>query len=98
MIINYLPKVSGVLVVLAALASPASAADTHAIPERAAVATVGNAPEAEAFLGAKLLVCNTCHGNNGVPRNAQTPIIWGLQENYLSKQLTDFHSGERDSE
>jgi cytochrome c553 len=62
------------------------------------VATLGNAAEAEAILGAKLLVCNTCHGDNGVPRNSQTPIIWGLQENYLQKQLQDFHSGERDSE
>jgi cytochrome c553 len=27
-----------------------------------------------------------------------TPIIWGLQENYLLKQLHDFQSGDRNSE
>jgi len=97
MIINHLPTVFGTLVVLAALATPANAADTH-IPERPAVATLGNVAEAEAILGAKLLVCNTCHGADGVPRSAATPIIWGLQENYLVKQLHDFHSGDRDSD
>ena len=97
MIINHFPTVFGILVVLAALATPANAADTH-IPERPAVATLGNVAEAEAILGAKLLVCNTCHGADGVPRNTATPIIWGLQENYLVKQLHDFHSGGRDNE
>jgi cytochrome c553 len=95
---------STVFVVLAALATPANAAEKAAlaaqahIPERPAVATPGNAAEAEAFLGAKLLVCNTCHGQDGVPRSAATPIIWGLQENYLLKQLHDFQRGDRDSD
>ena len=62
------------------------------------MATLGNVAEADAILGAKLLVCNTCHGADGVPRSAATPIIWGLQENYLQKQLHDFHSGDRDSD
>src|SRR2546423_14115346 len=98
MIINQFPTVFGTLVVLAALAAPANAADTQHIPERPAVATLGNAAEAEAFLGAKLLVCNTCHGADGVPRTAATPIIWGLQENYLLKQLHDFQHGDRDND
>src|SRR5437868_12848825 len=97
MIINHFPTVFGTLVVLAALATPANAADTH-IPERPAVATLGNVAEAEAILGAKLLVCNTCHGADGVPRSAATPIIWGLQENYLQKQLNDFQRGDRDND
>src|SRR5215813_3504042 len=96
MINNGFPTAFGILVVLAALAAPANAVE-HAI-EVPALPTPGNAAEAEAILGAKLLVCNTCHGNNGVPRNPQTPIIWGLQENYLQKQLADFHNGQRDSE
>ena len=62
------------------------------------MASPGNTAEAEAILGAKLLVCNTCHGADGVPRNAGTPVIWGQQENYLLKQLHDFQSGDRDSE
>ena len=98
---NHFPTVFGVLVILAALVAPANAAERvapgHAV-EKPAVASPGNLAEAEAFLGAKLLVCNTCHGENGIPRNAATPIIWGLQENYLVKQLHDFQSGNRDNE
>ena len=98
---NHFPTVFGVLVILAALVAPANAAERvapgHAV-EKPAVASPGNLAEAEAFLGAKLLVCNTCHGENGIPRNAATPIIWGLQENYLVKQLHDFQSGDRDNE
>jgi cytochrome c553 len=100
MINDHFPTVFGVLVVLAALAAPANAAEKAAhpaghIPEVPAVATVGNTAEAEAILGAKLLVCNTCHGDRGAPRSAATPIIWGLQENYLLKQLHEFQSGAR---
>jgi len=98
---NHILTVFGVLIVVAALAAPANAAETaapaHAI-ERPALATPGNTAEAQAILGAKLLVCNTCHGADGVPRSVATPIIWGLQENYLVKQLHDFQSGNRDNE
>jgi cytochrome c553 len=93
MINNRLPTVFAVLAALAAFAAPAIAAE-H-IPERPALPSPGNTAEAEIILGAKLLVCNTCHGADGVPRNAGTPIIWGLQENYLLKQLHDFQSGDR---
>ena len=103
MINDHFPTVFGVLVVLAALAAPANAAEKAAhpaghIPEVPAVATVGNTAEAQAILGAKLLVCNTCHGDRGMPKNASTPIIWGLQENYLLKQLHEFQSGARDND
>jgi cytochrome c553 len=98
MINNHFPIVFGVL---AALAVPANAAETAALGapehmiERPAVASPGNATEAQAIRGAKLLVCNTCHGDNGVPRNVGTPVISGQQENYLLKQLHDFQSGAR---
>jgi cytochrome c553 len=103
MINDHFPTVVGVLVVLVALSAPANAAEKAAhpaghIPERPAVATIGNTAEAEAILGAKLLVCNTCHGTDGLPKNAATPIIWGLQENYLLKQLHEFQSGARDND
>jgi cytochrome c553 len=99
MINNHLPPVFGILVVLAALAAPANAAEGAAhISESPAVATPGNAAEAKAILGAKLLVCNTCHGENGVPKSAPAPIISGQQENYLLKQLHDFQSGDRNNE
>src|SRR5215468_9837223 len=96
MINNRFPTAFGILVVLAALAAPANAVE-HAV-ERPALATPGNAAEAEAILGAKLLICSTCHGDNGVPRNRGTPIIWGQQENYLVTQLHDFEHGDRDSD
>jgi cytochrome c553 len=62
----------------------------------AALAPPANAAEAQ--FGAKLLVCNACHGDNGVPKNPTIPIIWGQQEKYLVKQLHDFQSGARDFE
>jgi cytochrome c553 len=86
-----------VVVVLASLGALARAADPHVI-EKPALPNPGNVAEANAILGAKLLVCNTCHGGDGLPRNAVTPIIWGQQENYLLKQLHDFHSEVRNSE
>jgi cytochrome c553 len=106
MINNHVPTAFGALVGLAAgalvfLAAPAKAvelaAPAHA-PEVPALPTPGNTAEAQAILGAKLLVCNTCHGDKGEPRYPATPIIWGLQENYLIKQLHDFHSGARNNE
>src|SRR5438876_2626038 len=67
MISNHFPTVFWVLVVLAAPAAPANAAEAAGhIPEVPAVASPGNAAEAEAILNAKLLVCNTCHGESGV--------------------------------
>jgi cytochrome c553 len=43
----------------------------------------------------KAQVCSACHGQNGEPINATTPIIWGQQANYLYKELHDYHSGAR---
>jgi cytochrome c553 len=101
MINNPFPTVFAVLVVLTApgalMQAGESAIPVH-VKEVAALATPGNTAEAEAFLGAKLLVCNTCHGPDGVPRSAPTPIIWGQQENYLVKQMHDFVHGDRESE
>jgi cytochrome c553 len=98
MINNHFPIVFAVLATVAALGAPASAEVAAHATEVPAVATPGNAPEAAAFLGAKLLICSTCHGSDGVPRTAPTPIIWGQQENYLGKQMHDFQRGDRDSE
>ena len=86
MINNHLPTALGVLVVVAALAAPARAAE--------ATPNLGEVRE----LGAKLLVCSICHGDKGVPQNATIPIIWGQQENYILKQLHEFQHGERASD
>ena len=73
-------------VVFAALAASVNAAER---PRE------GVSPTGEREFGAKLLVCATCHGDKGVPQNATVPVIWGQQENYLTKQLHDFDSGDR---
>jgi cytochrome c553 len=87
MINNRFPTVFAVLVVLAAL----TAGQTAAVSQ-------GIAPTGEREFGAKMLVCNTCHGARGVPHNPTIPVIWGQQENYLTKQLHDFQSGDRNFE
>ena len=78
--------VFGVLVVLAALAAPAHAADV--IPD----------PSTDREFSAKLSVCNACHDVNGRRKYATIPVIWGQQENYLLKQMRDFESGARNDE
>jgi cytochrome c553 len=89
MINNHFSTVFGALVVLIVLAGPSNAA------ERTAAVSQGIAPAGERDYGAKLLVCNTCHGVRGIPQNPTIPVIWGQQENYLLKQLHDFESGDR---
>ena len=78
--------VFGVLAALTVLAAPARAAE--AAPD----------PTVQREFGAKLLVCNVCHGDRGIPKSANIPIIWGQQENYLLKQLHDFEGGDRNVE
>ncbi len=47
---------------------------------------------------AKAQSCSQCHGANGEPTDPKViPIIWGQQENYLYKELHDYHSGDRAS-
>ena len=86
MVNNHFASVFGGVAALAALAAPANAAES--IPS----------PSTQVEFAAKLLVCKACHGDTGVPKEATIPIIWGLQENYLVKQLHDFQSGGRDIE
>jgi cytochrome c553 len=83
---NHFPSVLAVLVFLASLAAPVA-------PAKAAEAAANASGDRE--FRAKLLVCSACHGDNGMPKNATIPVIWGQQENYLLKQLHDFQSGDR---
>jgi cytochrome c553 len=43
-------------------------------------------------------VCAGCHGENGVPIDKTTPIIWGQNRAYLLNQLYDFKVGHRKNE
>lgn len=57
----------------------------------AAPALAQDAPPPQAAL------CATCHGQDGVPINHDTPVIWGQNEGYLYLQLRDLKSGTRKS-
>ena len=76
MIKTHLSTILAALVISAALAAPADAADD---------------------IAEKLQVCSSCHGENGQPINAITPIIWGQQEYFLVKQLHDYKAGDREN-
>ncbi len=43
----------------------------------------------------KAKLCATCHGEQGIPINKETPVIWGQNEGYLFLQLRDYKSGAR---
>jgi len=43
----------------------------------------------------KAQICAGCHGENGIPQDKTTPIIWGQNEGYLLVELRDFKSGAR---
>jgi cytochrome c553 len=76
----------GVLAAAIALGAPVRAAQDTPDPTR------------QREYAAKLGVCVACHGNNGVPKSGNIPIIFGQQENYVLKQLHDFKTGERNFE
>lgn len=61
----------------------------------AALVVIGPSARAADDAAAKATVCGACHGANGTPVNAATPVIWGQQSNYLYKELHDYHSGQR---
>jgi cytochrome c553 len=43
----------------------------------------------------KVQLCTACHGENGVPLQKTTPVLWGQQLGYLYVQLRDYKSGAR---
>ena len=50
----------------------------------------------EVDISAKLVVCQSCHGAaDGVPINADTPILAGQEYYYLYVQLKDYKAGRR---
>lgn len=59
----------------------------------------GGAAAQEAFnLEEAAATCAACHGEAGVPIEADYPIIWGQQLYYLYVQLKDYKSGRRANE
>jgi cytochrome c553 len=43
-------------------------------------------------------LCAACHGENGVPQEKTTPIIWGQHVGYQYLQLRDYKNGDRKNE
>jgi cytochrome c553 len=43
----------------------------------------------------KAQLCAACHGDNGIPQQKTTPVIWGQYQGYLYLQLRDYKSGSR---
>jgi cytochrome c553 len=73
---------------------PRSRLATSILVLAGALAAGGQALAADAA-PEKAALCATCHGEQGVPINKQTPVIWGQNEGYLYLQLRDFKSGAR---
>jgi cytochrome c553 len=61
----------------------------------AALMLISSAALAADPIADKAKLCATCHGEQGVPINKATPVIWGQNEGYLFLQLRDFKSGAR---
>jgi cytochrome c553 len=60
----------------------------------AVVAVPANSAEE---IEAKVQLCSSCHGENGVPIDTTTPVIWGQQQSYLVKQIHDYKSRDREN-
>jgi cytochrome c553 len=60
-----------------------------------AFATAALPADAADDIATKVQICNACHGQSGEPLIPAIPTIWGQQENYLYKELHDYHSGDR---
>ena len=43
----------------------------------------------------KVRGCDSCHGEQGVPKDKSTPVIWGQQQGYIDAILTLIKRGER---
>ena len=43
-------------------------------------------------------VCAACHGGDGVPVEADIPVLWGQQFYYLYVQMKDYKAGRRGNE
>src|SRR5947209_7799567 len=43
----------------------------------------------------KIAMCAGCHGENGVPQEKTTPVIWGQYQGYLYLNLRDYKRSDR---
>jgi cytochrome c553 len=62
-----------------------------------ALTALGPASRAQT-IAEQAALCAACHGENGVPQQPSTPIIWGQNQGYLYLQLRDYQRGTRKNE
>jgi cytochrome c553 len=60
----------------------------------ALIATLPNAACADT-IEEKAAMCGGCHGENGIPQEKTTPVIWGQYQGYLYLNLRDYKRGDR---
>jgi cytochrome c553 len=53
------------------------------------------APSPAQTIEEKAQLCAACHGENGIPQQNTTPVIWGQYQGYLYLELRDYKSGAR---
>src|SRR3954452_9448575 len=53
------------------------------------------APSPAQTIEEKAQVCSACHGENGIPQEKTTPVIWGQHLGYTYIQLRDYKLGTR---
>ena len=53
------------------------------------------APARAQTIEEKAQLCAACHGENGIPQDKNTPVIWGQYQGYLYLDLRDYKSGAR---
>jgi len=61
------------------------------------LAALGASAGAAEGIEEKVQVCGSCHGANGQPIDATIPIIWGQTEYFITKQLHDYKSADREN-
>jgi len=72
-----------------------TASAKHSIIAVLGLALLGGGTSQAASLQDNVAMCAACHGENGVPQEKTTPVIWGQTEGYLYLQLRDYKRGDR---
>jgi cytochrome c553 len=55
-------------------------------------------PCAAQTLEERMRGCDSCHGEQGIPKDKSTPIIWGQRQGHIDAALSDFKRGRRESD
>ena len=61
----------------------------------ALLGTMLPAPLSAETVEEKAQLCAACHGENGIPQQTSTPVIWGQYQGYLYLELRDYKTGAR---